>query len=121
MNKINTFISEINTKTPKKNYEVKKINYSPIDEIRSTDLIDMFDWKNPNNKGYRYIFVIFGIFSKWPSSIPVKTKNSKTITDEFSKSSTTSKRSPLKIESDPGKEFYNRVFQNFLKVKKFDR
>ena len=49
--------------------------------------------------------------------IPLKNKNSKTITDEFSNILTTSKRKPLKIESDRGTEFYNSIFQNFLKVK----
>ena len=30
---------------------------------------------------------------------------------------TTSKRKPLKLESDRGTEFYNSIFQNFLKLK----
>ena len=50
-------------------------------------------------------------------AIPLKNKNSKTKTDEFSKILTTSKRKPLKIESDRGTEFYNSTFQNFLKAK----
>ena len=41
----------------------------------------------------------------------VKQKN------EFSNFSTTSKRNPSKIESDQAAEFYNSIFQNFLKVK----
>ena len=41
-----------------------------------------------------------------------------TITNDFSKILTTSKRSPVKIESDRGKEWYNATFQNFLKVEK---
>ena len=44
-------------------------------------------------------------------------KNSKTITEEFSKILTTSKRSPLKSESDRGAEFYNKIYKNFLKAK----
>ena len=50
-------------------------------------------------------------------AIPLKNKYSQTITNEFSNISTTSKRKPLKIESDRGKEWYSSVFQNFLKVK----
>ena len=49
--------------------------------------------------------------------IPLKNKNSQTITEEFSNNLTTSKRSPVKLESDRGAEIYNSVFQNFLECK----
>ena len=35
-------------------------------------------------------------------------------TDEYSRIITASKRKPVKIESERGKEFYNSIFQNFL-------
>ena len=44
-------------------------------------------------------------------------KYSQTITNEFLNTLSTSRRSPLKIESDRGTEFYNNTFQNFLKTK----
>ena len=44
-------------------------------------------------------------------------KNDETITKDFSKILTTSKRSPFKIGSDRGKEWYNSIFQHFLKTK----
>ena len=44
-------------------------------------------------------------------------KNAETTLTEFSIVLTTSKRSPLKKESNRGAEFYNSNFQNFLKVK----
>ena len=50
-------------------------------------------------------------------AIPLKNKYSQTITSELSNILTTSKRKPLKIESDIGIEFYNSIFQNFLKLK----
>ena len=56
-------------------------------------------------------------FSKYLFAIPLKNKYSQTITNEFSNILTSSKRSPLKIESDRGSEFYNSIFQNFLKTK----
>ena len=49
--------------------------------------------------------------------IPLKNKYAQTITNEFSNILTKSKRKPIKIESDRGTEFYNSVFQNFLKSK----
>ena len=100
-----------------RNYPSNKIIYNHIDEIWSIDLADMIDYKISNNKGFRYAFVIIHNFSKYLWAIPFKNKNSKTITQEFSKILTTSKRSPLKLESDRGKEWYNSIFQIFLKSK----
>ena len=111
------FIDEIYSTPPKKNYPTNKVVYNHIDEIWSIDLADMIDYKISNNKGYRYIFIIVDNFSKYLWAIPLKNKYSQTITNEFSKIITTSKRKPLKIESDRGSVFYNSIFQNFLKSK----
>ena len=111
------FIDEIYSKPPRKNYPTNKIVYNHIDEIWSIDLADMIDYKISNNKGFRYIFVVIDNFSKYLWAIPLKNKYSQTITNEFSNILTTSKRKPLKIESDRGLEFYNSIFQNFLKNK----
>ena len=56
-------------------------------------------------------------FRKYLFAIPLRNKYSQTITNEISHILTTSKRKPLKIESDKGAEFYNNTFQNFLKSK----
>ena len=114
---IKTFIDEIYIKAPKKNYPTNKIIYNHIDEIWSIDLADMIDYKTSNNKGYRFIFIVIDIFSKYLWAIPLKNKYSQAITNEFSNILSTSKRKPLKIESDRGSEFYNSIFQNFLKSK----
>ena len=109
------FIDEIYSSPPRKSYPTNKIVYNYIDEIWSIDLADMIDYKISNNKGFRYIFIIIDNFSKYLWAIPLKNKYSKTITDEFSNIITTSKRKPLKLESDRGTEFYNSIFQNLLK------
>ena len=112
-----TFIDEIYSSQPKKNYPTNKIVYNHIDENWSIHLADMIDYKISNNKGYRYIFVIIDKFSKHLWAIPLKNKYSKTITNEFSNILTTSNRQPLKMEPDRGSEFYNSIFQNSLKAK----
>ena len=113
------FIDEIYSKAPKKIYPTNKIIYNHVDEIFSIDLADMIDYKTSNNKGYRYIFIVIDNFSKYLWAIPLKNKYCQTITNEFSNILTTSKRKLLKIESDRGAEFYNGIFQNFLKAKNF--
>ena len=47
----------------------------------------------------------------------LKNKKSQTITEEFSNDLTTSKRSPLKLESGRASEWYNSTFQNFSRAK----
>ena len=111
------FIDEIYSSPPKKNYPTNKIVYNQIDEIWSIDLADFSDYKTSNNKGFSYIFIIIDNFSKYLWAIPLKNKNSQTITNEFSNTLTKSKRRPLKLESDRGSEWYNSIFQNFLKSK----
>ena len=100
------FIDEIYNKAPNKKYTTNKIVYNHIDEIWSVDLADFSDYKISNNKGYRYIFIVIDNFSKYLWAIPLKNKYSQTITNEFSNILSTSKRKPLKIESDRGTEFY---------------
>ena len=107
------FIDEIYSSPPRKNYPTNKIIYNHVDEIRSIDLADIVDYKISNNKGFRYIFIKIDKFSKYVWTIPLKNKNSKTIIDEFSNILSTSKRSPVKLESDRGAEVYNSIFQNF--------
>ena len=58
-----------------------------------------FSDQTSKNKGFRFIFIKIDNFSKYLWAIPLKNKNSQTITQEFSKNVTTSKRSPLKMES----------------------
>ena len=111
------FVDEIYSKSPLRNYPTNKIVYNSIDEIWSIDLADFSDYKTSNNKGFRYIFIVIDNFSKYLWAIPLKNKYSQTITNEFSNILTTSKRKPLKLESDRGTEFYNSIFQNFLKNK----
>ena len=69
----------------------------------------MIDYKNSNNKGFRYIFIIFDNFGKYLWAILLKNKYSKTKTEEFSNILPSSKRSPLKIESDRIAEFYEFI------------
>ena len=111
------FIDEIYSKPPLRNYPTNKVIYNHADEIWSIDLADFSDYKTSNNKGFRYIFVINDNFSKHLWATPLKNKYSQTITNEFSNILTTSKRKPFRIESDRGAEFYNSIFQNFLKSK----
>ena len=114
---IKFFVDEIYSNPPLRNYPTIEIIYNHIDEIWSIDLADLSDYKSSNNKSYRSLFAIIDFFSKYLWAIPLKNKHGQTITKEFSNTLTTSKRPPLKLESNQGAELYNSNSPNFLKAR----
>ena len=111
---IKKFINEIYSKGPKKNYASNKTNVYYIDDIWSLDILDLKDYGPENNRGYRYVLVIIDNFSKFGWTIALKNKNAQTIKDSFENILISSKRKPNLIESDRGKAFYNKIFQDSL-------
>ena len=75
----------------------------------------MKDYGPKNNRGYRYVLVIIDNFSKYGWTVPLKNKNAQTIKDSFKNILISSKRKTNLFERDRGEEFYNNIFQNFLK------
>ena len=112
------YINEIYSKPTEKNYATNKTYVYHIDDIWSLDILDLKDYGPENNRGYRYVLVILKNFSKSGWTIPSKNKNAQTIKDSFENIIMSSKRKPNSIESDRGKEFYNNIFQDFLKKAK---
>ena len=110
-------IHEIYSKPAMRNFPTNKTNYNRIDEIWSIDLADMIDYKISKSEGFRYIFANFDNFFEYTWYIHImKNKYSQTIVQEISNVLTKSKRSPLKLESDRGKEWYISLFQILWKV-----
>ena len=118
------FIDEIYNTPPKKNYSTNKIMIRSIDDTWSSDLLDMIDYGIKNNKGYRYILVVIDNFSKFGWTIPLKNKYAQSITDAFSQIIKTSRRKPNLLETDDGKEYVNKIFNEFLinnNIKRYSR
>ena len=84
----------------------------------------MNDYGIKNNKGYRCILVIIDNFSKFGWTIPLKNKYARSITDAFSQIIKTSRREPNLLETDDGKEYVNKIFNEFLNdhnIKRYSR
>ena len=119
-----TFINEIYSKPPLRNYPTNKIMIKSIDDTWSSDLLDMNDYGPKNNRGYRYILVVNDNFSKFGWTIPLKNKYAQSITDTFSEIIKSSNRKPNLLETDDGKEYVNKIFNEFLinnKIKRYSR
>ena len=118
------FIDEVYSKPPKKNYPTNKTMIKSVDDTWSSDLLDMNDYGPKNNKGYRYILVVIDNVSKFGWTIPLKNKFSQSITDAFSEIIKSSNRKPNLLETDDGKEYVNKIFNEFLnnnKTKRYSR
>ena len=108
------FISEIYSKPPMKNSPTNKTIIKSIDDTWSSDLLDMNDYGIKNNKGYRYILVVIDNLSKFGWTIHLKNKYAQSITDAFSQIIKSSRRKPNLLETDDGKEYVKKIFNEFL-------
>ena len=119
-----TFIDEICSTPPKKNYPTNKTIIKSIDDTWSSDFLDMNDYGIKNNKGYRYILVVVDNFSKFGWTIPLKNQNAQSIRDAFSQIIKTSRRKPNLLETDDDKEYVDKIFSEFLNshnIKRYSR
>lgn len=88
-----------------------------IDEQWVSDLIEVQNIKK-ENKGYRYLLTVVDAFSKYAWVEPVKNKTGKAVTEAFETILKRAKgRKPLKLQTDDGKEYYNKTFAELMKRK----
>lgn len=84
-----------------------------INEQWQADLVEMQHYSK-QNQGYRYILCVIDIFSRFAYARPLLTKSgpdvSQALSDIFEKSGVV----PKYLQTDQGKEFYNRYVQELL-------
>ena len=102
---------ELNKPTINK-FERKKIIVNHINEIHSTDLVDMTQYSKMN-KGYKYIFTNIDVFSKIVYAFPLKSKKIHDIKACFQK--IFEKNKPKYIWSDKEPAFLSKEMQQFFK------
>ena len=71
---IKTFINEIYSRPPKKNYPTNKTDVYHFDEIWSLDMLDLIDYGPENNRGHKYVLVIIDNCNKLAWKVPLKIK-----------------------------------------------
>ena len=102
---------ELNKSTINK-FPRQKVIVNHINEIHSTDLVDMSQYSKMN-KGYKYIFTNIDVFSKIAYAFPLKTKTIKEIKSCFQKIFKNNK--PKYIWSDKEPAFLSKEIQIFFK------
>lgn len=100
-------------KQARRNFIRRRVIHKGIDDLWQADLVEMGVYSK-YNKGYRFILTVIDTFSKFAWAVPVKSKGSEDITNAM-KSIFSLKRFPKNLQTDNGKEFYNKIFQNLMK------
>ena len=93
-------------KMARKRYPTRKYIVHNIDEQWEADLADLQLIADENN-GYRYILTVIDIFSRYAWARPIRTKHGREVAAAF-KDIFQEGRIPKRIQTDKGKEFYNR-------------
>ncbi|GFT24440.1 uncharacterized transposon-derived protein F54H12.3 [Trichonephila clavipes] len=99
----------------KKKFKKNRVLVSRMNQQYQADLVDMQSLSKFND-GYRYLLTCICVLSKYAWAIPFLDKNAKTVVSAFEQ--IFYERVPLKLQTDAGKEFTNKLFQNYLKKKK---
>ena len=84
------------------------------DEQWAADLVDVQQLKR-HNKGVNYLLTVVDVFSKYAWVVPIKQKTGLQVASALADLFKTSKRSPQKLQTDDGKEFYNKHVTKVLK------
>jgi transposase InsO family protein len=100
----------------------KRIQRNPytvnnVMDVWECDLLDMQAHSKVNDN-YRYLLRVIDIFSKFLHVIPLKSKTGPAVTSAFQwifKDPKYSRKRPVWVRTDKGKEFLNTTFQDMLK------
>ena len=92
-------------------FEWKKVIVNHIDEIHSSDLVDMIKYSKVN-RAYKYIFTNINIFSKYAWVFPIKSKKISGIKPCFQK--IFKERKPKYIWGDQESAFFSKEMLKFF-------
>lgn len=103
-------------KQVRRNFPRRKVITLGIDDLWQADLVEM-DTGNIKgiskiNNGFKYLLTIIDTFSKFAWAYPIKDKTSSSVVEPFKK--LFQKRNPKNLQTDNGKEFYNKEFKELM-------
>ena len=101
-------------RSARKNFPRKHFKILGINESWQGDLCDLSAYSQLN-RGYKWIALYIDNFSKFVYAKPMKDKSAKSVVDATAKIFTENKISPKNLQTDNGKEYYNRLFSNLMK------
>lgn len=103
-------------KPVKKNFATKKVIVYDVDDQWQADLVEMDVPQGApasENDGVRYLITVIDIFSKYAWVRPLKNKDARSVVSAF-KDILKEGRVPDKLQTDDGKEFFNKLFKDLM-------
>lgn len=117
----NDFTYSVNKRVVKPKEIRKYAPFYPFQYIQA-DLMEIPKDEVKANKNYRYIFTCIDVFSKFVFIYPTKTKSANDILSCFQKLVLDIEKvypkafnNVINLQTDEGKEFYNKIVESFLK------
>jgi hypothetical protein len=101
-------------KPARKNFTRRRFYTKGIDDVWQIDLVEMKPYSQ-NNTGHKYILTVIDVLSKFAWAVPVRDKKAQSVTAAMRKVlQDSAPRRPANIQSDLGREFYNKKFQSLM-------
>ena len=101
-------------KPARRHFKRNRVVVGGIDHLWQCDLTDLSGIAKYNDK-YKFLLFCIDVLSKYLWVIPLRSKSAETVLEAFKSILKSSKRKPLTVQSDEGKEFVNHQFKSFLK------
>lgn len=106
-------------KSARKNFTRRRVILKGINDLLQADLVEMIPYAK-ENKDFKYILIVINCFSKKVWAEPIKTKTGDDVTEAMRKIFTEMKGKPKNLQTDLGKEFYNKKFGELMKQYKIN-
>jgi hypothetical protein len=97
-----------------KKFVRKQVKLLGIDDLWQADLFELTPYAKENG-GYKYVLVVIDCFSKFLWTRSLRSKNGEEVTNEMNSIFKFSNRTCKNLQTDMGKEFYNKHFKNLMK------
>ncbi len=105
-------VNEIH-KSARKNFPRKPVIVKGIDDLWQADLVEMIPYAKMN-KNYKYLLTVIDVFSKKAYAEPVLRKTAKEVAHAMNKIFHENKKHPVYLQTDAGKEFHNKFFNDLM-------
>lgn len=99
-------------KPARKNFDRRRTIIRGLGDLWQADLAQMDRYAKDNNK-HKFILIVIDCFSKFIWAKALKDKSAREVTEAFSE--ILSKTKPKNLQTDQGKEFFNKNFQALMK------
>lgn len=113
MDERSQIVEEIH-KPARKRFDRRSVIIKGLNDLYQADLCEMIPYQKIN-KGYRYILVVINTFSKFVWALPVKRKTGTDVAKAMHRILSSVGQPPKNLQTDHGKEFYNKEFAALLK------